>query len=147
MGNLVLCGTKPVIFACREARAEPDFDRNIDGHGLVVSTILCVPVIDSHTKEVVAVFQNLNKRRAYFDREDEAHCEKCAMHASVLLSNAKHHDTSLAIENRMYCLTKHMKFLSEARGSLLRFVQASLESTFPSNNLSQVHLVWESKIS
>lgn len=91
----------------------------------MASTILCVPVIDSHTKEVVAVFESLNKRRAHFDREDEAYCEKCAMHASVLLSNAKHHDKSLAIEKRMYCLTKHMKFLSEASNNLLRCVPSS----------------------
>ncbi|GMH40701.1 hypothetical protein BSKO_08605 [Bryopsis sp. KO-2023] len=112
------------VLNVREARAEPLFDQRVDGHGLQVSTVACVPVVDSSTGKIVAVLENVNKRRAYFDREDEELCEKSAVGASILLSNARLHDESLETDRRMQSFTKHMKFLADARLNPLRFYQA-----------------------
>eukprot|EP00803_Ostreobium_quekettii_P002097 evm.model.scf_152.4 EVM.evm.TU.scf_152.4 scf_152:69246-72035(-) len=109
----------------REARADPDFDRNVDSQGLHVSTMMAAPVVHPSSGAVLAVAQALNKRRAYFDVQDERYLEGLAARAAASLANARLHDEWVRCSGLHTSLAKHVSFLAASSQSVLRLSQAA----------------------
>jgi response regulator RpfG family c-di-GMP phosphodiesterase len=85
----VFSSRKPLNIA--DAYKDKRFSASADRQtGYRTRTVLAVPMMDSHKKEALGVFQALNKRAAGpFDRQDEALLTILADHAAVAVQSAQ----------------------------------------------------------
>lgn len=68
---------------------DPRFDRTIDERtGYHTQTMLCMPLRNKE-REIIGVFQILNKKSAIFDDQDTAFLDALSTHAAIALENAR----------------------------------------------------------
>lgn len=74
---------------------DPRFDRTIDVRtGYRTHTMLCMPLRNKE-KEIIGVFQILNKKSGPFDQQDAAFLDALSTHAAIALENARLYQEAL----------------------------------------------------
>lgn len=76
----------------KDAYKDTRFNTNIDKKtGYKTKTVLCFPM-KNHQGEVIGVFQALNKKKGYFNKEDEELLRILSSQAAITLENAQLYD-------------------------------------------------------